>query len=288
LVRVITEHGGAIRCGERVTRLLIDGGRCSGVETEQGNQYLAASAVVSSIHVKHLVDMAPEEAWGADFVYGVANYDIGPSCMAVYLATAAAPEFATPDGPRSAVSAGLAGWPQQVIDDSRALRDGRWVDDPAWVLIATPTLVDPARAPERRHTVKFLAAQAYGFPDRKHHQADRLVERLRAVAPGFTDDLILDRLVKAPEDVEASNEHMIRGTYHGGDRGIGQTGALRPVPGWAQHRMPIPGLYQTGGTTHPGGSITGGPGRNAAAVLLRDLGSSLEEVVAQRFSRSGS
>ncbi len=47
---------------------------------------------------------------------------------------------------------------------------------------------------------------------------------------------------------------------------------LRPVPGWASHRMPIPGLYQTGGSTHPGGSITGAPGRNAAIVLLHDLG----------------
>ena len=40
----------------------------------------------------------------------------------------------------------------------------------------------------------------------------------------------------------------------------------------AQHRMPIPGLWQTGGTTHPGGSITGYPGRNAAKVILSDIG----------------
>jgi phytoene dehydrogenase-like protein len=43
--------------------------------------------------------------------------------------------------------------------------------------------------------------------------------------------------------------------------------------------MPIPGLYQTGSTTHPGGSISAGPGRNAAAVMLKDLGTSLENVV---------
>jgi phytoene dehydrogenase-like protein len=36
--------------------------------------------------------------------------------------------------------------------------------------------------------------------------------------------------------------------------------------------MPIAGLYQTGATTHPGGSITGAPGRNCAVVLLEDLG----------------
>jgi hypothetical protein len=45
--------------------------------------------------------------------------------------------------------------------------------------------------------------------------------------------------------------------------------------------MPIPGLYQTGATTHPGGSISGGPGRNAATVMLKDLGRSLDEVIGQ-------
>ena len=50
---------------------------------------------------------------------------------------------------------------------------------------------------------------------------------------------------------------MIRGTFHGGNRTYPQSGALRPAPGWASHRMPFEGLYQTGGTTHPGGSITG-------------------------------
>jgi hypothetical protein len=44
--------------------------------------------------------------------------------------------------------------------------------------------------------------------------------------------------------------------------------------------MPIPGLYQTGGTTHPGGSVTGGPGRNAATVMLTDLGLDPAEAIA--------
>jgi phytoene dehydrogenase-like protein len=72
---------------------------------------------------------------------------------------------------------------------------------------------------------------------------------------------------------------MIHGAFHGGDRGLAQIGELRPAPGWAQHRTPIDGLYQTGGTTHPGGSITGAPGRNAATVILADLGTSIGEVV---------
>lgn len=63
---------------------------------------------------------------------------------------------------------------------------------------------------------------------------------------------------------------------------------MRPAPGWAQHRMPIPGLYQTGGTTHPGGSITGAPGRNAAQVILKDFGTSIEDVVARAKAKQAS
>jgi phytoene dehydrogenase-like protein len=279
LVACLEDHGGTVLCGRRVRRLVLEGGRCVGVETEQGEVYRAREAVVSTIHVQHLVDMAPREAWGEDFLYSVETFDVGVPCSAIYLAASAPPVFAAPDGPRSAVSAGLAGWPQEMVDMCRALRDGRWVEDPAWVLVATPTLADPSRAPAGHHTVKLLAPQAYGFAARAGEHVERLMRRVQAVCPGFGDDVVLDRLVRMPEDIERANEHMVRGTFHGGDRTLPQSGALRPVPGWASHRMPIPGLYQTGGTTHPGGSITGAPGRNAAIVLLQDLGTSLEEVV---------
>jgi phytoene dehydrogenase-like protein len=202
------------------------------------------------------------------------------------MATTEAPAFEAFDGPRRAVSAGLAGWPHEIVDHGRRVRDGRYDPDPAWLLVATPTLVDPSRAPEGRHTVKFLSGQGWrlpegetGWEELKHRQAARQLERVRRFAPNLTDEAILATLVKSPVDIEASNRHMIRGAFHGGDRGLAQSGTLRPAPGWGQHRMPIPGLYQTGGTTHPGGSITGAPGRNAAIVLLSDLGTSLEEVI---------
>jgi phytoene dehydrogenase-like protein len=142
--------------------------------------------------------------------------------------------------------------------------------------------------------VKFLSGQPWlggdGWDDAlKQRQAARQLERVREVAPNLTDDVILASLVKSPVDIQAQNRHMIQGTFHGGDRTVAQSGPLRPAPGWGSHRMPIPGLYQTGGTTHPGGSITGAPGRNAAMVLLQDLGTDIEEVVAgARRPRAGS
>ena len=96
----------------------------------------------------------------------------------------------------------------------------------------------------------------------------------------MTFSWFMERMVKSPLDFERLNPHMVGGTPHGGDRGLTFSGAHRPAPGWAQHRMPIEGLYQTGGTTHPGGSITGAPGRNAAWVILDDLGQSIESVLA--------
>ena len=286
LVRCIADHGGSVLCNRVVSRLVLDDGRCVGVETDDGERFLAGRGVVSTIHVKHLIGMAPTDAWGDDFRYAVETYDVGLSGFATYLATGKPPVFETAGGTRTAVSAGLAGWPQQFLDHGRRLRDGIYDPDPAWMLIATPTLVDPSRAPEGHHTVKFLTGQAWPLPEGetswdelKERQADRQLERVRRFAPGLTDDAIVARLVKSPVDIERQNRHMIHGTFHGGDRGLAQIGGLRPAPGWGQHRLPIPGLYQTGGTTHPGGSITGAPGRNAAAVILADLGTSIEEVV---------
>jgi phytoene dehydrogenase-like protein len=105
---------------------------------------------------------------------------------------------------------------------------------------------------------------------------------LRKFSPNLTNDKILARIVKSPLDLERMNPHNWHGSCHAGGSGPAQAGAMRPVPGWAQHRMPIPGLYQTGATTHPGGSVTGGPGRNAATVMLKDFGTSIEEVVKKK------
>ena len=286
LTGYLESHGSTVLCDKLVTRLVLDGGRCIGVETDDGEQYLASTAVLSTIHVTHLRDMAPADAWPEEFHYGIDTYDLGVPGFGVYLATSAPPEFETPDGPVTAVSAGTVGWPEDVVQLGQDLRAGRFVSNVPWLLVATPTLVDPGRAPAGKHTVKVLSHQVYelpaGMPDWEQVKAEhaaRQLAYLRTFTPGFTDDVVLGQMVKSPADYERLNRHMVHGAFHGGDRGLAGSGPLRPVPGWASPRMPIPGLYQTGGSTHPGGSITGAPGRNAAIVLLHDLGHDPEEVM---------
>src|SRR5207245_9364415 len=105
--------------------------------------------------------------------------------------------------------------------------------------------------------------------------------------PNLPDDKILAAEVRSPLDLERHNRHNWHGSCHGGDMGPAQSYQLRPAAGWASHRTPIEGLYQTGSTTHPGGSVTGAPGRNAAMVLLSDLGRHLAEVMSPEAAAPG-
>jgi phytoene dehydrogenase-like protein len=137
--------------------------------------------------------------------------------------------------------------------------------------------------------VKVIGFQPYDLAQGPQHW-DEIKEQvsqanlnyLRRFATNLTDDKILARVVESPLDLERMNPHNWRGSCHGGAQNAAQSANMRPVPGWASHRMPIAGLYQTGSTTHPGGSISAGPGRNAAMVMLKDFGKSLDELLANK------
>jgi phytoene dehydrogenase-like protein len=287
LRRLLEARGAEIHCGQQGASLIIEGDRCVGVSTAEGEEFLGDKAVISTIHVKQLVDMAPRQLWGEGFVFGVETFQAGFTLFAQYLATTEPPLFDCRDGARSAICGEL---PFSVEDLIRGAADhvlGRF-NPRAGLVVHTGSVLDGGRAPDGRHTVKIVGPQPYdlaetgaaGWDARKDEYADAILAEVRAVAPNLTDDKIVHRSIKSPLDLERRNLHNYRGSCHGGSSLPSQSGHLRPVPGWAQHRMPIKGLYQTGSTTHPGGGISGHPGRNAARVVLQDLGTSLEAVVA--------
>src|SRR4029077_11024740 len=143
------------------------------------------------------------------------------------------------------------------------------VEDPV-LLAVCPTLADPGRAPPGKHTVKVIGFQPYDLAQGPQHW-DEIKEQvsqanlkyLRRFATNLTDDKILARVVESPLDLERMNPHNWRGSCHGGAQNAAQSANMRPVPGWAAHRMPIPGLYQTGSTTPPGGVLLCVPRRDA-------------------------
>jgi phytoene dehydrogenase-like protein len=284
--RYIEGHQGVILPNRWVRRLIIENGRCVGVECEDGSSYRAEKAVLSTIHIKQLVDMAPREMWGQDFLDGVATWEAGPTLFACNMATTEAPKYAVEGGALSPVHSGIMASPERALRLSYDYARGTVnVENPPIHVICC-SVADPTRAPAGMHTIKIVAYQPYNLKEGpqhwdqiKEHVADVNLEYLRKFSPNLTPEKILARITESPLDLERMNPHNWHGSCHGGAQDPAQTGPLRPMPGWAQHRMPIAGLYQTGATTHPGGSVTGGPGRNAAMVMLKDFGTSLEEVV---------
>jgi len=262
-----------------VSGLIVEGGRCTGVETDDGERYRAAKAVLSTIHVKHLVEMAPAECWDEDFLHGVETWQPGVSMFVTHYAVTEPPRFAVDGGTLTSVASGTPVSVERMLRIEGDFRGGRVAADDPVLLVLCATVADPSRAPEGRHTLKVIGFQPYELPDGperwdeiKEKVSRANLEHLRRYAPNLSDEKILATLIKSPLDLERLNAHNWHGSCHGGDQGPAQSGALRPAPGWASHRTPIAGLYQTGSTTHPGGSVSAGPGRNAATIVLEDLG----------------
>jgi len=286
LARLIESCGGTILTGRRVTRLILEGKKCVGVETENGERHYARKAVLSTIHIKHLIDMAPAEAWDESFRFGVETWRPGVSMFVTHYATSEPPRFSADGAALETLASGTPGSVERMLRIGPQFARGAVDTDDPVLLVLCQTVGDPSRAPKGKHTLKIVGFQPYELAegseqwDEIEEEVSRAnLEHLRRYAPNLTDETILARVIESPLGLERFNEHNWHGSCHGGDQGGPQSGPLRPAVGWAGHKMPIEGLYQTGSTTHPGGSVSGAPGRNAAMVMLKDLGSSLEEVV---------
>jgi phytoene dehydrogenase-like protein len=168
-----------------------------------------------------------------------------------------------------------------------AFRAGRVDLERPVFLALTPTVIDPSRAPEGKHTFKVISFLPYELaegPERwdsiKQDVSNALFDRLSRLSPNLSRRIVLGERVESPLDLERRNPANWRGSCHGGANSPEQSGYFRPVEGWSSYRTPVDGLYQNGACVHPGGSVSGLPGRNCAEVLLRDLGSSLDEAIA--------
>lgn len=274
----IAAHQGVILTNRPVARLIVEDGKCVGVECGDGSRYRAGKAVVSTIHLKHIVDMAPRELWGEAFLQNLEVFKPEHAMFSMHYATSDPPRYPLAGGGTiTSVEAALLERPESILLlNSYNARGEVWVDDIP-LQIVSPSVGDPTRAPAGYHTVKIEGTLPYALKEGPRHWdnirdqvAEKIFARLRRVAPNLTPDKILARFLESPLDIERMNPAMWRGSAHHGER--------RQLSPAASYKLPIPGLYQTGACTPPGGSITGYPGRNAAAVLLKDLGTTIEAV----------
>lgn len=272
--RVVREAGGEVRTHSEVTRVLVEDGRAVGVETADGLEHRARRAVVSTVHVKHLPRLVNAGVLGEAYLQALDRWRTGVTMFVTHYALDAAPEYLLDEGPSPSVAAAIVDSEQDMLDALAAFRRGEVRTERAPLLVISSSVADPTRAPPGRHTLKVVGFLPYelrdGGPARwdeiKEDTSRALLERYLPYTGNLSRKNILAHHVESPLDLERRNPHNYRGSCHGGDQDLAQEGALRFA-----YRSPLPGLYQTGSTTHPGASVTGAPGRNCAQVVLSDL-----------------
>ncbi|MAW52637.1 MAG: amine oxidase, partial [Geminicoccus sp.] len=158
-------------------------------------------------------------------------------------------------------------------DDWKA---GTWSKDP-YVDMMIPSLTDPTMAPPGKHMMSvFVQYAPPKVGGREWTDEDKdgfeksVIDQISKYSPNFRD-LILHCETRTPREIEAE-VGLTEGNIFQGELTFDQLLFNRPIPGYAQYRTPIDGLYMVGSSTHPGGGVMGAPGANAAREILRDAG----------------
>ncbi len=269
--------GGTIRTGAEVERVLVKGGKARGVVLAGGEE-IGGKLVVSNADVKRTFLKLVEEKELPDiFLRRVRNFKIRGSSGKVNIALDSMPEF--PALPKdSPCLRGDLHFTDSVERMERAYDDwkaGTWSADP-FLDMMIPTTLDPTMAAPGKH---FMSCFVQYAPPKVHGRdwtdadrdgfAESVVSQIAAYSPGFRDRIV-HMEVRTPRELEAE-VGLTEGNIFQGELTFDQLLFNRPVPGYAQYRSPVGGLYICGASTHPGGGVMGAPGRNAAAEILRDL-----------------
>ncbi len=271
-------HGAEIRTGARVARIEVRDGRAGGVVLADGTELAARRVVSCADATVTLLGLVGARHLPDEVVEAVRTIDYSSASLKINLALSRLPDFtARPGGAAAPHHRGTIHvcpsleYMERAFDDARAGRPSRQP-----ILEATiPSVVDPSVAPPGQHLMSIFVQYAPyrlaegHWDELKEPFADRCLDLLEQHAPGFRASVI-HREVLSPLDLERRFS-LTGGNIFQGAMGLSQLFSMRPVPGHASYRTPVPGLYLCGAATHPGGGVMGACGYNAARELLRDV-----------------
>jgi phytoene dehydrogenase-like protein len=270
--------GGKVRTQADVRQVLVRNGRARGVVLANGEEILAKT-VVSNMDVKRtFLKTVAESDLPADFVQAVRNFKIRGSSGKLNIALDGLPTFPAFPSDSSCIRGDLH-ITETVDEVERAYDDwklGRWSRKP-YVDMLLPSLIDPTMAPPGKHYMSvFVQYCPYQLADGEWNSERRtafgntVIDAIAEHSPDFKAK-ILHAEIRTPWDIE-NEVGLTEGNIFQGELTMDQLMFNRPVPGYAQYRSPVKGLYMCGSSTHPGGGVMGAPGANAARTILGDMG----------------
>ncbi len=293
LVKCVQDHGGVILTDQTVEEILIDNGTAVGVRIAGGKEYRATKAVISNIDARRvflqLVDPAAIDAADPELRQRVERKIVNnnETILKIDCALSELPRFERHEQrDENLVGTILIADSVRQVEKAHALTImGEIPDADPSVYLDIPSVLDPSLAPPGKHTmwIEFFAPyqiagaegtglDGTGWTDElKEKVADRVIDKINEYAPNLKTSIIARR-VESPAEL-GRRLGSYKGNYYHLDMTLDQMIFLRPLPEIANYKTPLKNLYLTGAGTHPGGSISGMPGRNCANVIIGDKNS---------------
>ena len=285
LVRLIEDHGGTCQTGQDVERIVVTGGRATGVRLTDGEVLDAGRAVVCNVTPTQLYGRLLEPGdVPAEIGEAGKRFRFGRSEMQIHFALSEAPRWDGDDRlGRTAIvhlTPGLDGVSRAVNEAERGLLPAE-----ATVVVGQPLTIDDTRAPAGRGLLWIqlqelpwhVRGDAVGELDTgdgtwteslRERYADRIQARLARHIPNL-ETSILKRVVLSPADLQAANINLQQGDPYSGSLALDQNFLWRPFARQPGHGTPIDGLFQIGASTWPGPGLGAGSGTLVAKELLQ-------------------
>jgi len=277
IAKAARAHGACIHAGCEVSEIIVERGRAAGVVLEDGTT-IRARAVVANVNPQHLFrDLVPREAVSDATMERMKRWKAGSGTFRINVALSKLPVFSALPSVGDHYTAGIILAPSLSYMD-QAYRDCvayGWSRKPI-VEMLIPSTLDDSLAPPGAHVASLFCqhvapqfADGSSWDEHRETVADLMVDTVETYAPGFKASIV-GRQSLSPLDLERTFGLPNGDIFHGALT-LDQLFCARPMWGYADYRMPVPGLYLCGSGAHPGGGVTGAPGHNAAQAVIADL-----------------
>jgi phytoene dehydrogenase-like protein len=268
--------GVEIRTSVPVAKIEVHDGRASRVVLEDGSE-LRGRVILSNCDPKRtFLKMIDAHELPGDFLSAVRGIRMDGPCAKVNFVLSEEPRFTGTSPKASALERTFYTLVPSLEFAERCYDITKFGEIPEelWVDCVVSSNADDSLAPAGKHIMTcFVQYVPYklrngNWDEKRELLGDRVVKKIAEYAPNVPSS-ILARQVLTPLDLERTYG-LTEGNIFHGDLRLEQLFFMRPVAGWSQYRTPIRGLYLCGAGAHPGGGVTGAPGRNCALQALRD------------------
>jgi phytoene dehydrogenase-like protein len=274
LAKAAEAAGASIRTQAAVASIVVEADRACGVMLESGERIEARQVISNADPKTTFLKLLGPRYLDTGFVRRVNHIRSRGLAAKVHIALNRAPPFH--DLSEAALGGRLLVAPslEHIEHAYNHAKYGEFSADPV-MEITVPSINDATLAPAGQHVLSAIVQYAPyalkgGWEGARQRFLDIAIDTVERYAPGFRSTIVGAELL-TPQDME-QEFRISGGHWHHGDLAFDQIMMVRPVPGAAQYRTPVAGLYLCGAGCHPGGGVMGIAGRNASQQVLSEDG----------------